>query len=330
VSYHFGSTLKIPTCIACLALKFFQRKSRKNLAQTTWLNPPQQVKFWQPIRQSRPQQRLNSHHPIRHDLYHWLLIISWPQFLGSVSLFYLTVNALFAFAYLLPGNQIINARPGSFSDAFFFSIQTLSTVGYGSLSPQGLFSQFLMTAEILVGFLLMAILTGLMFARFSRPTARIIFSQVAVVCPFQGIPTLMFRTANRRDNRILEAQIQVSLVRNESSQEGHQLRRFYDLKLLRSRTPIFALSWLVMHPIDAASPLSGETGESLAEIEAEIWVGLTGLDETFSQTIHARHSYNTDEILWDRRFVDIFSQTPDGRRYIDLERFHDVLPLEPT
>lgn len=280
------------------------------------------------LRQSPRQTRIELLHPVRHDLYHWLLVISWSKFLFLVSLFYLIINCLFALVYLFTGDGIANAEVGSFHDAFFFSIQTLSTVGYGSMYPQTIPTQILVTIEVLVGLLSVAILTGLMFARFSRPTARIIFSDVAVICPFNGIPTLMFRAANGRENRILEAQIKVNLVRNEISSEGLQLRRFYDLQLLRSQTPIFGLSWLVMHPIEENSPLFPTNLQQLAAVQGEIWITLTGLDETFSQTIHARHSYRVSDILQNSRFVDIFGQTSEGQYYIDYSLFHEVLPLE--
>ncbi len=201
-------------------------------------------------RRRKPLQQVDLLHPAISDLYHWLLSLSWQKFLLLITVFYLVINLIFAVAYLTAGEGIANAKPGSFKDAFFFSIQTLSTVGYGSLYPETLYAQILVTIEVWIGLLLVAILTGLMFARFSRPTARVLFSKVAVICPFDGVPTLMFRAANRRQNQILEAQIQVSLVRNEISSEGHFMRRFYDLDLLRSQTPIFGLSWQVMHPID--------------------------------------------------------------------------------
>ncbi len=266
-------------------------------------------------------------HPATHDLYHWLLALRWRPFLILISLFYLSINCLFALLYMTTGDGIANAKAGSFKDAFFFSIQTLSTVGYGSMYPESLYAQILVTLEIWIGLLLLTILTGLMFARFSRPTAKVIFSNVAVICSYNGIPTLMFRAANRRDNRILEAQVKVSFLLNEISPEGHQLRRFYDLKLLRSQTPIFGLSWLIMYPIDQNSPLYGESKDSLELKEAEIWITLTGLDETFSQTIHTRHSYAIDEIWQNRRFVDIFSRNANGEYYIDLSHFHEIIPV---
>jgi inward rectifier potassium channel len=284
--------------------------------------------FFKIARKSKPLQKVDSLHPARSDLYHWLLALSWKKFLILISVFYLVINIFFAYAYLTV-NGIANTQAGSFKDAFFFSIQTLSTVGYGSMYPETLYAQILVTLEVWIGLLSVAILTGLMFARFSRPTARVLFSKVAVICPFNEVPTLMFRTANQRENQILEAQIQVSLVRNEVSSEGHYMRRFYDLDLWRSQTPMFGLSWQVMHPIDENSPLFGSSAEILAEENAELWVTLTGLDETFSQTIHARYSYTYREILWNKKLVDIFLQTSDGKYYIDISHFHDVIPFHP-
>ncbi len=277
------------------------------------------------LRTSQKNTKVDLFHPATHDLYHWLLSLRWRYFLLLITLFYGSINVLFALAFLTTGNGIANAQSGSFKDAFFFSIQTLSTVGYGSMYPESLYAQLLVSFETWLGLLLLTILTGLMYARFSRPTAKVVFSDVMVICPHNGLLTLMFRTANRRENRILEAQVQVSLLKNEMSAEGYQLRRFYNLKLLRSQTPIFALSWLVMHPIDEDSPLHGETMTTLAQKNAEIWVALTGIDETFSQTIHARHGYTLSEVLPNHRFVDIFTHTPEGETYIDLSRFHEVI-----
>jgi inward rectifier potassium channel len=269
-------------------------------------------------------------HPLS-DPYHWLLIISWPRFLAVISLFFFVGNFLFALLYVTAKDGIANAKPGSFSDLFFFSVHTVSTIGYGSMYPTTFYAQVLVTVEVLVGILLVALLTGLIFARFARPTSRVLFSQCAVISPFDGAPTLMFRVGNQRNNRILEAQIGVSLLRNEVSIEGHQLRRFYDLKLLRSRTPTFSLTWLVMHPLDSDSPLYDATVDSLLMADAEIIVTLIGIDETFSQTIHARHVYTASEIFWNMRFVDIFTKKPNAKEYIvDYARFHDVIPVVPS
>lgn len=262
-----------------------------------------------------------------HDPYHLLLTVSWSKFLALTVASYVATNALFALLYLAGGDSIKNARPGSFFDAFFFSVQTMATIGYGAMYPQTHYANLLVSLEALVGLLGVAMATGLMFARFSRPTARVIFSRVAVIAPHNGLPCLMLRVANERRNQILEAQMGLSLLRDEITMEGHYIRRFYDLKLVRSQTRIFALSWIVMHVIDENSPLYGETSESLAEANADIIATLMGIDETVSQTVHARRYYLTDEILWNMRFVDIFVNKPDGRRLLDFTRFHEVEPL---
>jgi inward rectifier potassium channel len=261
------------------------------------------------------------------DLYHYLLILPWSAFIAGFALVYLGLNLLFAGLYLLGDGALANARPGVFSDAFFFSVETLSTIGYGQMSPASFYGNVVMTVEALTGVMLVAVAAGLMFARFSRPTARVVFSKVAVVGPFNGVPTLSLRLANQRRNQILEAQVSLTLVRDEQTGEGDWIRRFYDLHLARQRSPIFAMTFTVMHPIDANSPLSNATPSSMAAEGAEVVVTVTGIDETTSQTIHARTSYLAEEICWNRRFADVFMQSQDGRLAIDYRRFHDTAPL---
>lgn len=260
------------------------------------------------------------------DFYHLLLTLSWPKFFALICLGYILTNALFASAYLALGG-IENARKGHFLDAFFFSVQTMATIGYGAMYPKTAFANALVTVEALLGLLGVAMATGLMFARVSIPKARVLFSRVAVITPYNGMPTLMFRVGNERKNWILQAQISVTLVRSEITKEGEAMRRFYDLSLVRSHSPLFALTWTVMHIIDDESPLYGLTPEDMLEDNMEILVSFTGLDETVSQTIHGRFSYISSEIFWNMRFVDILSRTPDGRRCIDYSRFHDIMPL---
>ena len=263
------------------------------------------------------------------DFYHHLLTLPWWAFLVGLAGVYLSLNVLFAVLYLLGNRAIANARPGSFADAFFFSVETISTIGYGQMSPATLYGNIVMTAEAMVGLILIAASAGVLLARFTRPTARVTFSKVAVVTPFNGVPTLSFRLANQRRNQILEAQVSVTLVRDERTSEGEWIRRFYDLQLGRQRSPIFAMTFTVMHPIDSTSPLVNATASSLAAEAAEIVVTVTGLDETISQPVHARTSYLAHEVLWNRRFVDVFTQTRDGRLAIDYRRFHDTEPLQP-
>ncbi|MFM2061083.1 MAG: hypothetical protein RLZZ507_753 [Cyanobacteriota bacterium] len=262
------------------------------------------------------------------DPYHLLLTIPWTGFLILICVFYVAINIIFALAYLLGGDCIANAQPGSFADAFFFSVQTLASIGYGAMFPKTMYANIIVTIEAIIGLMGIALMTGLAFARFSRPTARVMFSNVAVITPHQEVPTLMFRTANQRRNMILEAQMRVYLMRDEVTDEGESMRRIYDLPLIRYQTPSFSLSWSVMHTIDESSPLYGMTPELLIKTHSSLIVSLSGIDETVSQVVHARHTYGPKDILWNSRFVDIIHHTPDGHRYFDYNHFHDVLPLE--
>jgi inward rectifier potassium channel len=261
------------------------------------------------------------------DFYHHTLTIPWIGFLALGSAIYGAANVVFAVLYLLQPGAIVNARPGSFADAFFFSVQTMATIGYGQMAPGTLYANLLMTLETAVGLMVVALTTGLVFARFSRPTARVLFSRVAVVGPHNGVPTLSFRLANQRRNQLLQMQVGVTLVRDEKTAEGAIMRRFYDLRLARARTPIFAMTFTVMHQIDEDSPLLEIDAAGLAAQNGELVVTASGLDETMSQTVHARASYLPHEILWDHRFVDVFGYTEDGRRAIDYRRFHDTMSL---
>jgi inward rectifier potassium channel len=262
----------------------------------------------------------------REDLYHRALTLNWRRFLLLAAAIYVCANIMFASFYLLQPGAISNARAGSFLDAFFFSVETFGTIGYGVLAPATTYANALMTVETLVGIMLVALTTGVMFARVSRPTARVMFSKLAVVAPYNGVPTLMIRMANERTSQILQAEVALTLVRNEITQEGAFMRRFYDLKLARARTPIFALSFLVMHPMNENSPLFGATHEMLDAWEAQILVTVTGLEEISTQTVHARCAYLANEILFDHRFVNIFGSTEDGRMAIDYGRFHEIEP----
>ncbi|XZO00933.1 MAG: ion channel [Microcoleus sp.] len=262
------------------------------------------------------------------DLYHGLLTLSWPRFFILISLLYVLTNSLFAIAYLAGGNCIANARPGSFQDAFYFSVQTMATIGYGSMYPRTDYANTIVAVQAFFALWGVAMVTGLAFSRFSKPTARVVFSRVAVIAPFNGVQTLMYRTANQRFNQILEAQQRATLIRDEVTSDGDYMRRFYDLTLVRSQSPIFALTWTVMHVIDENSPLYKLSAKDLSEQQAEIVITLTGIDETVSQTIHARHSFVASEILWNMKFVDIISRTPQGKRVVDYTRFHDVKSIE--
>lgn len=267
-------------------------------------------------------------HSYWRDPYHLLLTLPWIGFLAFIVSSYVVVNAVFALLYLAGGDCIMNAQPGSFLDRFFFSVQTIASIGYGAMYPKTLYANIVVTIESMIGLLGIAVLTGLAFARFSRPSARVVFSRVAVIAPNDGIPALLFRTANQRRNQILEAQLRVYYMRDEIREDGQFMRRIYDLRLVRDQSPSFMLSWLAVHPIDESSPLYGITAASMAETNATIVVSLSGVDETVAQVMYARHTYAASEILWNNQFVDIIRHTAEGNRYIDYNYFHEVLPLE--
>jgi len=266
------------------------------------------------------------HHQWR-EPYHLMLTVPWGGFIIIVALLYLALNTCFAILYILGGDSIVNARPGSFEDAFFFSVQTLASIGYGVMSPKTTYANMIVVIESVAGLFTIALLTGISFARFSRPTAKVIFSKYAVIMPFVNLPTLAFRAANQRHNQILEAQVMVSLSRDEITPEGRHMRRFYELKLVRSRTPGFSLPWTLMHPIDQHSPLYGFSAESLTASQTQIIVSLSGIDETVSQTVHSRHTYGIHDIILDHQLVDIMHITANGDRYIEFSQFHHIEPL---
>ncbi len=242
--------------------------------------------------------------------YHALLTMDWWKFFSLAAAWYLGANALFAFAYLACGpnalgSETVGMEHHSFLRAFFFSVQTLSTIGYGHVVPIGLAANITVTLESLVGLLGFAIITGLLFSRFSRPTAKILFSRHAVLAPYQGTSAFEFRVANARSNELIEVSATVMLTRFEDV-EGVRTRRYYRLPLERPSVTFLPLTWTVVHPIDDASPLRGENQESLRASNAEFLVLLSGYDETFSATVHTRTSYIPDDLKCGARFVSAF------------------------
>ncbi|MDP9033547.1 MAG: ion channel, partial [Myxococcota bacterium] len=260
------------------------------------------------------------------DLYVFLLTTRWWSLFASMLLFYLISNSAFALAYLL-GGGVENARPGNFADAYFFSVQTMATIGYGKMTPISTFANIVVSFEALFGLVAIAIATGLMFAKFSQPRARVIFSKYAVVAMRDGVQSLMLRLANERKTGLVEAQLRLVLVRDETTAEGEPVRRFHTLHLARASTAVFALSWTAIHPIDETSPLYGETPESLESAQADLVASLVGMEEATTQTVHARYAWKSGEILFGHRFVDIVVQLPDGRRGLDYSRFDQVEPI---
>ncbi len=262
------------------------------------------------------------------DIYHRALTIRWPVFFGLIGAIFLLLNALFATIYQLGDNAIANQYPHGFGGAFFFSVETLSTVGYGDMHPQTVYSHVVATIEIFTGMVSIAVVTGLIFSRFSRPRAKILFADHPVVRTIDGQPTLMIRAANTRQNVIAEASAQLHLLRLETSPEGFRLRKIHDLKLTRDRHPIFVLSWSLMHVIDASSPLFGETSESLDRKQALLLLTIEGIDETTAQSMLARQRWNHSDLRWNHRYIDLVSEGDDGVNTIDYSVFHQVLPLD--
>ncbi|HEY4188491.1 MAG TPA: ion channel [Polyangia bacterium] len=259
------------------------------------------------------------------DVYHFLLRRSWTGFFLVVAAGFLGANALFAALFVAQSGSIQNARPGSFEDAFFFSVQTLATIGYGGMSPATRYSHIIVTIEALVGILSVALVTGITFSKFSKPTARIVFSSRMVVTNRNGVPHLMFRLANWRHNQVLEAQLHLALLLTETTAEGETLRRPQELTLIRDRNPLFSLTWLAMHKIDESSPFHAPGALAALQAQnAQLFVTLYGVDETVGQNLHARHRYELGDIVWGGRFRDLLSDLPDGSRRLDYRVFHDI------
>ena len=257
------------------------------------------------------------------DLYYYCMMVSWPRLFATIVAFFLVFDLLFGCLFHLVPNCIANLNPPGFVGDFFFSVETLATVGYGDMHPQTLYGHTVAMIEIFTGLLMLALITGLMFARFSRPRARFLFSRFAVVRPIDGKLTLMFRAANERQNVVQDASAQLRMLRSDVTSEGYQIRRIIDLPLVRSQHPIFALGWNIMHVIDEASPLSQETPQTLDEYEAIFILSLSGTDETTGQVLKARGEYQASAVRWNATFRDILEQDGATLR-IDYSKFHDV------
>jgi inward rectifier potassium channel len=261
------------------------------------------------------------------DLYHYSMTVSWPQLFATIIAFFLIFDALFGWLYHLRPGCIANLNPPGFAGAFFFSVETLATVGYGDMHPTTLYGHLVAMIEIFIGLLSLALITGIMFARFSRPRARFLFARVAVVRPVEGKLTLMLRAANARQNVIQDASAQLRLMRDEVTVEGFRLRRIIDLPLVRSQHPLFMLGWNIMHVIDANSPLRSEDAESLAASSGLLVLSVSGTDETTGQTLMARAEYRAAAVFWHHSFTDILAISAEDTLDIDYAKFHDVEPL---
>jgi inward rectifier potassium channel len=266
------------------------------------------------------------------SLYHTMVTIGWIQFYAIITAGYLAVNILFASAYYVCGPDALMISNASvttnrFVECFFFSIQTFTTIGYGRVSPVGVPANILVSVEALTGLLGFAFATGLSFARFSRPNARIIFSKQAIIAPYRDIRALEFRIINARSSQIIEVDIKVFLSRLEKV-GSRTVRRFHELSLERQHVSFFPLNWTVVHPIDDTSPLAGFSKESLVESEVELLILFTGTEETFEQQVHTRTSYKANELVVGAKFADMYVKTPDGALGVDVRKLHEIEPVD--
>ena len=258
------------------------------------------------------------------DLSHRCMTASWPAFIVSAALVFLGFNAIFAFFYWLGDQPIANVPAGAYIDYFYFSIETLSTAGYGDMHPQTHYGHFVAAIELFTGIFSMSLMTGLIFARFSRPSARLLFANNPVISNHEGLPTLMIRFANERQNIIGNATARLWLFKNTVTAEGQQFRRFIELTLLRNESPALALSWTLHHVVDENSPLYGMNADDLEAADASLMVVVSGYDVVAAQTVHARQPYQHSAIRFGHRYVDVLSVDDDGRIRIDYGRFHDT------
>jgi inward rectifier potassium channel len=262
--------------------------------------------------------------------YHYLLTISWPKFFGIIVAAYLGANAVFALIYVSLGDGALDGVhakqiAGRFTEAFFFSVHTLATIGYGTIAPANLLANVVVTLETLIGLVGVAVMAGISFARFSRPVANIVFSRNAIIAPYRGGRAFMFRIINHRSNQLVDLEAKVLLSRRKRDGATTSDREFLNLPLERESVVFFPLAWTIVHPIDDASPLANWTGEELVECDAEFLILLNGFDETFSQTVHTRSSYKAGEIVWGARFATMFNPPgSDGIVSVDIRRLHDL------
>ena len=264
--------------------------------------------------------------------YLYLINMPWPGFLTVVFLAYVAVNLVFALIYFLLGAQELQGADaptglGRFMNAFFFSAQTLSTVGYGTMAPRGFAASCVSSLEAMLGLMGFALATGLLFGRVSRPSAKIGFSEKMVIAPYQDGVSLQFRIVNQRRNSLMELEAKVMLMTVEGAGTGHK-RTYQILKLERSSVYFFPLTWTIVHPIDPQSPLNGKTAVELQQLQAEILILIKGYDDTFSQTVHARYSYRYEEIAWGARFTPAFHVDHEGDLVLEIDKVGELAPVD--
>lgn len=262
------------------------------------------------------------------NVYQHLLSVPWPRFFAYVFGSYLLANLLFAGLYIAAGPGAIQGGEtgdgARWHNAFFFSVQTIATIGYGQMTPRGTIANALVAIEALTGLMGFALITGILFARFSRPSALILRSRIAIVAPYRGQTGLMFRVANGRASQLIDVKVVVTYSGMERGDDGRVVRRFHQLTLERDRVALLPTQWVVVHPIDEKSPFAGKNQEQILAADPEIFITVSALEETFSQTVHARFSYADEDIVHGAKFVDLFGTTADGVLTIDLSKLSDV------
>ena len=258
------------------------------------------------------------------DMYHSLLNLSWPEFIAFLAGAYALVNAAFALLYLLGDGCIADMPSGSFASAFFFSVETLATVGYGHMYPTTLYGHLVTTAEIMVGMFGLAVMTGLIFVRFSRPRALFVFSRTMVLSHFDGQPALMLRIANLRHQAMVEAEFRLMLMRNEWIKEGETIRRFHELKMQIPRLTLFPAALTLRHIIDEQSPLYGVTPEALESGDCRFIASIVCVDTVIPAPVQSQQDYNWREVRFGERFAEIWQDGEDGRMTVDYGRLHDT------
>jgi len=261
------------------------------------------------------------------DSYHWVLSLTWPRFALFLAGSYIVINLLFATLYAIGGNCIADMTPGSFPQAFFFSVETLATVGYGHNYPATVYGHIIVTIEIFLGMIWVAVITGLIFVRFARPTARIVFSNILVIAPHDGRLSLMFRVANLRHTSMAEAEFRIIYSRDEQVKEGEDIRRFYELKVYPERMISFPAALVIRHTIDEQSPLFGVTPESLEKEDAFFLASTLSLELVMAASVQSAQDYSWDEVRFGERFVDVYTQLEDGRLTVDYGRLHETEPV---
>jgi inward rectifier potassium channel len=260
------------------------------------------------------------------DPYYFAVTLSWPRFLLSMIALFAAINLCFGVLYLIHPGSLANAHPGSLSDAFFFSLETATTVGYGDMYPADRYGRVVAGSEMVVGVAFTALTTGLLFVRFSRPKARILYARNAVVAAHNGEPTLMIRIANARLSLISNASVHLGMIRTSPLADGQLLRQIFELPLIRSRVPLFTLAWTLMHAIDKSSPLLGYDTARLIKDDVHVWLSVEGHDSILAATIMDTHAYAPAEILYGMRYAGAVSADAEGHPVADLRELSQIEP----